>query len=56
MVSSLIVSCVQRAAAAALEEKSVIGISPVTTRSWLPASERSHLSRASSTQPSGWAP
>ena len=56
MVSSEMVSWVQRAAAAALAEKSEIGISPVTTRSWFPASERSQRSRASWTQPSGSAP
>src|SRR5687767_10892070 len=31
-------------------------MSPVTTRSWLPANERWHRSRASCTQPSGCAP
>ena len=43
IVSSRIVSCVQRAAAAALAEKSEIGMSPVTTRSWLPARDMSQL-------------
>ena len=43
-------SRVQRAAAAASREKSEIGISSITTRSWLPARQRSQCSRASATQ------